>query len=313
MGSTMTGRVASEVLRSEAMKLQRRERMIDVGARRCRALLVAFALGLCAQTAAMAQASDDDDASVPRARADTCPQPDYPAESEAAGESGTVMLALRIGADGRVGEARVEESSGFARLDEAALAALRQCRFEPARANGKPVEAWSRLKYTYKIATPDSPDDRLLDAVTKITHLRKYIDGLGAQCQQVLPDEAQAFAQARHDWHATNDGLVAQAGTLKQGLYAKVRGESKGQSAASVISAMETRLQTRTDEAAAQGLAAIGKLSESEQVSSCEKSLRALAAGAFDIDSFMPEQYRLISDGIRQLEEDAKTTKRSSQ
>lgn len=261
---------------------------------------------------AMAADALPEGASAPRARVDTCPQPDYPPASEAAGEAGTVVLALRIGSDGRVGDARVDSSSGFERLDAAALAALRQCRFDPARADGKAIEAWANLKYTFRIAEGGSPDDRLMDAVTKITHLRKYVDGLGAQCRAVLSDAEPDFVHAQSEWHATNDGIVAQAGSLKQELYAKVTAGTKGQSAAAAVSAMETKLQARTDDAAAQALAKIGSLGESEQRESCEKSLRALSAGALDVDRFIPEQYRLIVEGIRRLE-DAKTSKRSTQ
>lgn len=67
--------------------------------------------------------------------------PDYPPESRRRGEEGVVRLALRIGIDGRVEGAEVSVSSGFPRLDQAALEAARRWRFRPATQGGLPVAA----------------------------------------------------------------------------------------------------------------------------------------------------------------------------
>ncbi len=67
--------------------------------------------------------------------------PDYPAESRRRGEEGVVRLALRVGTDGRVEGAEVATSSGFPRLDQAAVEAARRWRFRPATQGGIPVVA----------------------------------------------------------------------------------------------------------------------------------------------------------------------------
>jgi protein TonB len=67
--------------------------------------------------------------------------PDYPAESRRRGEEGVVRLALRVGIDGRVEDAQVATSSGFPRLDQAAVEAARRWRFRPATQGGLPVAA----------------------------------------------------------------------------------------------------------------------------------------------------------------------------
>ncbi|HTR53400.1 MAG TPA: TonB family protein [Kofleriaceae bacterium] len=55
-----------------------------------------------------------------------------------AGIEGTVVLDLIVGADGRVRDVVVVKGIGHG-LDEAALAALHDCRFSPGEKDGKPV------------------------------------------------------------------------------------------------------------------------------------------------------------------------------
>lgn len=81
----------------------------------------------------------------------SCREPEYPPSSQRLGEKGTVMLAFLIGVDGRATESRIEASSGFPRLDEAARAALGRCKFVPGTVNGVPQPAWAKIKYTWKI------------------------------------------------------------------------------------------------------------------------------------------------------------------
>ncbi len=80
-----------------------------------------------------------------------CPEPEYPALSLRLGERGTVMLAFLIGVDGRVKESKIQESSGYPRLDEAARRALSRCRFIPGTVDGRVEESWANLLYTWKI------------------------------------------------------------------------------------------------------------------------------------------------------------------
>lgn len=55
--------------------------------------------------------------------------PLYPAASKRAGEAGTVLLDIVVGPNGVATEINIERSSGFAALDEAAVAAVRKWRF----------------------------------------------------------------------------------------------------------------------------------------------------------------------------------------
>ncbi|MCU0760641.1 MAG: energy transducer TonB [Steroidobacteraceae bacterium] len=79
-------------------------------------------------------------------------QPPYPAASVRFGEEGTVTLELRVGRDGRVLDARVLRSSGYPRLDAAAIAESRHTwRLRPAREDGRAVEASYTVRVSFRL------------------------------------------------------------------------------------------------------------------------------------------------------------------
>lgn len=80
---------------------------------------------------------------VPRFDADYLenPPPPYPLVARRRGLQGTVRLEVLVGRDGRVRDLKLAESSGHADLDDAALRAVRDWRFVPARRGGEPVDA----------------------------------------------------------------------------------------------------------------------------------------------------------------------------
>lgn len=67
--------------------------------------------------------------------------PRYPMDSRRAREQGTVVLSVLLATDGRVSEISVARSSGFFRLDRAALDAVRDWRWSPLVRDGSPVMA----------------------------------------------------------------------------------------------------------------------------------------------------------------------------
>ena len=69
------------------------------------------------------------------------PAPAYPALSRRQGEEGKVLLVVRVSAQGAAEQVQIKQSSGHSRLDEAALNALRQWRFVPARRGEEPIAA----------------------------------------------------------------------------------------------------------------------------------------------------------------------------
>jgi protein TonB len=74
----------------------------------------------------------------------SCPNrtaPSYPTQARRLREQGSVLLRVELDERGRIDSARVEKPSGSARLDDAALAAVRDWRCNPALREGKPVRA----------------------------------------------------------------------------------------------------------------------------------------------------------------------------
>jgi protein TonB len=80
------------------------------------------------------------------------PAPRYPIESRRKREEGTVRLRVVITTDGRVKTISVAKSSGFERLDEAALETVRKWKFKPGEQSGVPVEAVGFLSIPFKLA-----------------------------------------------------------------------------------------------------------------------------------------------------------------
>lgn len=64
------------------------------------------------------------------------PQPRYPPESKRSGEEGVVILRVLINELGRAARIDIEQSSGHARLDNAARAAVQRALFRPYIENG---------------------------------------------------------------------------------------------------------------------------------------------------------------------------------
>lgn len=90
--------------------------------------------------------------SGPLSIAATHTKPPYPALSRRLGEEGVVRLSIAIAADGSVAGAKVEKSSGFARLDEAAIAWVTgNWRYKPALADGKPVASSMAAAVTFEL------------------------------------------------------------------------------------------------------------------------------------------------------------------
>ena len=78
--------------------------------------------------------------------------PEYPPSERRAEHTGTVYLQVLVLENGRVGDARVQTSSGYPKLDEAAVAhAKRDWRFTAGTEDGKGVQMWVTVPVVFKL------------------------------------------------------------------------------------------------------------------------------------------------------------------
>lgn len=84
----------------------------------------------------------------------------YPSVSKALKEQGTAELRLCHDEFGIVTDMKLEQSSGFERLDQAALKMGRQYHFKPAVINGKRQPDCVVVPVKFSLTPPEGPPDR---------------------------------------------------------------------------------------------------------------------------------------------------------
>src|SRR5450755_1393330 len=75
----------------------------------------------------------------------------YPDASKRANEEGRCIVQVTVAADGTIRSESLQQSSGFARLDDACLKAVHGQRMIPATEEGKPVEKTAALPIVWKL------------------------------------------------------------------------------------------------------------------------------------------------------------------
>jgi protein TonB len=79
-------------------------------------------------------------------------QPNYPPVSRRLGEEGTVILQVLVDPDGRAGDVKIVQSSGFPRLDQAAIDGVKSgYRFAPGTVGGTAQPMWYTFRFTWKL------------------------------------------------------------------------------------------------------------------------------------------------------------------
>jgi protein TonB len=79
------------------------------------------------------------------------PPIEVPRASRRLREQGTVVVHVLVDVQGLPRQVSLAKSSGFDRLDQQALGAMRQARFVPCSSNGKPVECESDAPFVYEL------------------------------------------------------------------------------------------------------------------------------------------------------------------
>lgn len=79
------------------------------------------------------------------------PDAPYPPLSRKLGEDGTVILRVFVTASGEAGQVQLLKSSGFDRLDDSALNAVRRWRFVPGKRGGVPEGMWFNVPVKFNL------------------------------------------------------------------------------------------------------------------------------------------------------------------
>jgi protein TonB len=97
--------------------------------------------------------SSDQSLILPNLNADYLdnPAPAYPEEARTRGEQGRVLVRALISTQGTVSQLLVQRSSGYANLDQAALATVKNWRFVPARRGETTVAAWVVVPISFSL------------------------------------------------------------------------------------------------------------------------------------------------------------------
>lgn len=103
---------------------------------------IAFALSMTGFTVHAAEA-------ITAPRPGSCSIPDYPVTWMDDGLQGTVRLALLVGADGSVKDAKVVASSGHRELDKASRLAGAQCKFGATAKDNGSTPRWATVQYRW--------------------------------------------------------------------------------------------------------------------------------------------------------------------
>ena len=78
-------------------------------------------------------------------------KPPYPMISKRLGETGKVWLNVKVNVQGKAIQVKLKQSSGYRRLDQAAIKHIKQGIFQPALKNGSPVTAWQEIRLIFQL------------------------------------------------------------------------------------------------------------------------------------------------------------------
>jgi TonB family protein len=167
--------------------------------------VVVLALVLAGSALTLAQeeqplAAGSDGVPVPKKKKHV--QPVYPPEALSQGIRGIVILDLVIDTEGRVAETHVIRS--IPGLDEAALVAARQWRYEPVEVDGRPVSVRLTVPITFALKLPEMTRDRGIPEIRQ---------GVTPQWPRDTPGGGQAIA----DVTLEPDGRIGLARIIEGG------------------------------------------------------------------------------------------------
>lgn len=78
-------------------------------------------------------------------------EPEYPVSEIRLQHVGTVWLLVEVLPNGRVGQVRLDQSSGYVKLDESAVREARKWRMKPGMQDGVATAMWKRVPITFRL------------------------------------------------------------------------------------------------------------------------------------------------------------------
>ena len=78
----------------------------------------------------------------------------YPSQSNRLREEGSGVLSIFVDATGKPQEVKLDKSTGYERLDQAALKAAWGWRFTPGKRDGIPIAMWVNTQFIFKLKIP---------------------------------------------------------------------------------------------------------------------------------------------------------------
>jgi protein TonB len=79
------------------------------------------------------------------------PPPEYPEEARISHQQGVVLLLVDVSQEGGVIKVSLQRSSGYRRLDEAALRVAKNWKFKPATVAGQPMRSQVEVPVRFKL------------------------------------------------------------------------------------------------------------------------------------------------------------------
>lgn len=75
----------------------------------------------------------------------------YPERARLNKEEGDITLSVLVTAEGKAADVKIEKRTGFRELDKAAVMTAARCQFVPASKDGRAVESWTTVHYSWKL------------------------------------------------------------------------------------------------------------------------------------------------------------------
>lgn len=145
-------------------------------------------------------------------RAVYTPDPEYSEEARKANCGGEVVLWLIVGADGKTHDVKIARPFGLG-LDEKAVEAVRQWKFEPGRKDGQPVATQVNVEVNFRLSKMNVLQTDTLSDI-KGLHFGSYLAITAHDVQlnwcKLIPQETRETTEVTIQFSILKDGEVAE-------------------------------------------------------------------------------------------------------